>query len=136
MEYRRTNKYLKYKKFKGRLGVYIVIILIFLGVAAFKISSSIREFNDSFKESKVSEELLGETVSSDGKYKIEAYLINGGATVDWSVICYLKEGQNKKEIYRDYHINEANMSWIDNDTISINNHNIDLPNGKYDFRDE
>ena len=129
----RENKYLKNKNFNFRLGVYIITILIFLGVATFKISSSIREFNDRFK---VSEELLGETVSSDGKYKVEAYLINGGATVDWSVKCYLREGERKKEIYRDYHINEANMIWIDNDTISINNHNIDLPNGKYDFRDE
>ncbi|MDB2068877.1 DUF5412 family protein [Clostridium perfringens] len=129
----RENKYLKNKNFNFRLGVYIITILIFLGVATFKISSSIREFNDRFK---VSEELLGETVSSDGKYKVEAYIINGGATVDWSVKCYLREGESKKEIYRDYHINEANMIWIDNDTISINNHNIDLPNGKYDFRDE
>ncbi|MDM0958654.1 DUF5412 family protein [Clostridium perfringens] len=129
----RENKYLKNKNFNFRLGVYIITILIFLGVATFKISSSIREFNERFK---VSEELLGETVSSDGKYKVEAYLINGGATVDWSVKCYLREGEIKKEIYRDYHINEANMIWIDNNTISINNHNIDLPNGKYDFRDE
>ena len=129
----RENKYLKNKNFNFRLGVYIITILIFLGVATFKISSSIREFNERFK---VSEEFLGETVSSDGKYKVEAYLINGGATVDWSVKCYLREGDIKKEIYRDYHINEANMIWIDNDTISINNHNIDLPNGKYDFRDE
>ena len=129
----KKNKYLKNKNFNFRLGVYIIVTLIFLGVATFKISSSIREFNDRFK---VSEEFLGETVSSDGKYKVEAYLINGGATVDWSVKCYLREGDIKKEIYRDYHINEANMIWIDNDTISINNHNIDLPNGKYDFRDE
>lgn len=129
----RENKYLKNKNFNFRLGVYIIVTLIFLGVATFKISSSIREFNERFK---VSEEFLGETVSSDGKYKVEAYLINGGATVDWSVKCYLREGESKKEIYRDYHINEANMIWIDNDTISINNHNIDLPNGKYDFRDE
>ena len=129
----RENKYLKNKNFNFRLGVYIIVTLIFLGVATFKISSSIREFNDRFK---VSEELLGETVSSDGKYKVDAYLINGGATLDWSVKCYLREGESKKEIYRDYHINEANMVWIDNDTISINNHNIDLPNGKYDFRDE
>ena len=131
----RENKYLNNKNFNFRLGFYIITILIFLGVATFKISS-IRELNDSFKASKVSEEFLGETVSSDGKYKVEAYLINGGATVDWSVKCYLREGEIKKEIYRDYHINEANMIWIDNDTISINNHNIDLPSGKYDFRDE
>ncbi|TPE20813.1 DUF5412 family protein [Clostridium perfringens] len=136
MEKRRDNKDLKYKKSKRRWGIYIILLLIFLGVSVFKISSSIREFSDSFKDSKQSEEFLGETVSSDEKYKVEAYLVNGGATVDWSVICYLKEGQNKKEIYIDYHINEANMTWIDNDTISINGHDIELPNGKYDFRDE
>ncbi len=123
----KKNKYLKNKNFI--LVVYIIAILIFLGVATFKISSSIRELNDSFKASKVSEELLGEKVSSDGKYKVEAYLINGGATVDWAVKCYLREEDIKKEIYRDYHINEANMIWIDNDTISINNHNIDLTKG-------
>ena len=88
----RENKYLKNKNFNFRLGVYIIVTLIFLGVATFKITSSIREFNDRFK---VSEELLGETVSSDGKYKVEAYLINGGATVDWSVKCYLREGDIK-----------------------------------------
>lgn len=136
MEGKKTNKYLKYKNFKFRWGVYSIILLIFVGVSTFKISSSIMTFRNSFKDSKASEEFLGETVSSDGKYKVDAYLINGGATVDWSVKCYLKEGKSKKEIYRDYHINEANMTWIDKDTISINSHNIDLPNGKYDFRDE
>ena len=42
----RENKYLKNKNFNFRLGFYIITILIFLGVATFKISSSIREFND------------------------------------------------------------------------------------------
>ena len=36
----RENKYLKNKNFNFRLGVYIITILIFLGVATFKITSS------------------------------------------------------------------------------------------------
>ncbi len=48
----RENKYLKNKNFNFRLGVYIIVTLIFLGVATFKISSSIREFNERFKVSK------------------------------------------------------------------------------------
>ncbi|HHL2033930.1 hypothetical protein P5E41_07015 [Clostridium perfringens] len=71
----RENKYLKNKNFNFRLGVYIIVTLIFLGVATFKISSSIREFNDRFK---VSEELLGETVSSDESIRLKLILLMEG----------------------------------------------------------
>lgn len=83
-----------------------------------------------------SKELISRTESSDGKYKVEAYLINGGATVDWAVRCYLKGDKilGKKLIYNDYHVDSASLIWIDNDTIWINGHEIDLPDGKYDFR--
>ena len=82
------------------------------------------------------EELIGKTTSTDGKYTIEAYLINGGATVDWTVRCYLKidKKMGKKLIYNDYHIENAVMLWEDDDTININGHLIDLPDGNYDFR--
>ena len=81
-------------------------------------------------------ELIGTTESIDGKYTVEAYLINGGATVDWAVRCYLKTKYKfgEKMIYNDYHVDSAIMIWEDDDTININVHIIDLPNGKYDFR--
>jgi len=41
-----------------------------------------------------------------------------------------------KLIYNDYHVDSAAVIWVDNDTILINGHEIDLPYGKYDFRDE
>ena len=80
--------------------------------------------------------LIGTTESIDGKYTVEAYLINGGATVDWAVRCYLKTKYKfgEKMIYNDYHVDSAIMIWEDDDTININGHIIDLPNGKYDFR--
>lgn len=58
MEGKKTNKYLKYKNFKFRWGVYSIILLIFVGVSTFKISSSIMTFRKSFKDSKASEEFL------------------------------------------------------------------------------
>lgn len=81
-------------------------------------------------------ELINETVSNDGKYKVEVYLVNGGATVDSAIRCYLKVDNRlgKKMIYNDYHINSVTISWEDDDTININGHAIDLPDGKYDFR--
>ena len=44
--------------------------------------------------------------------------------------------KKKKSIYNDYHINKAIMTWVDEDTININGHEIDLPNGRYSFQDE
>lgn len=126
---------LKRNKLILKISIFILFIL-FLGIATLKIYSSIREFKEDFKSLNLREELIGETVCSDGKYKIEAYSVNGGLTVDWSVRCYLIEDGERREIYRDYHVKEANMHWIDCDTISINNHEIDLPKGKYDFREE
>ncbi|ELC8442631.1 hypothetical protein QYB59_001658 [Clostridium perfringens] len=136
MEDKGITKKSKNKRSKIIWGVVTFVCIILLGVAVFKISSAVNDITKYFF--KPSEELLGETVSSNGKYKVQAYLVNGGATTDWSVRCYLKEGNSKKEklIYNDYHIEEADMTWIDGDTISINGHDIDLPNGKYDFRDE
>lgn len=82
------------------------------------------------------EKLISVIKSKDDKYIVEAYLVNGNATVDWAVRCYLKTDNKSKSklIYNDYHVNEAIMTWVDDDTICINGHYIDLPYGKYDFR--
>ena len=117
------------KKIKGTsfiFGIFIAFILVF-------IIGSIIFFKSVFSPN---EELITKTVSKDGKYTIEAYLVNGGATVDWAVRCYLKTNNRlgKKMIYNDYHIDSATMSWEDDDTININGHTIDLPDGKFDFR--
>lgn len=68
-----------------------------------------------------------------GKYNIQAYLVNGGATTDWAVVCYLAidGSENTETIYNDYHINKAEISWTDKDTVIINGQEIDLPNGEY-----
>jgi len=81
---------------------------------------------------KPSEELITEASSADGKYNIQAYLVNGGATTDWAVKCYLTidSKEKKKTIYNDYHISKAEISWIDKDTVNINGHEIDLPEGR------
>ncbi|MDU4884405.1 MAG: DUF5412 family protein [Clostridium celatum] len=119
------------KKIKVQSTIAFILGLLILGL----LIGGIIFLKEFFSPSK---ELISTTESIDGKYKVEAYLINGGATVDWAVRCYLKSDKilGKKLIYNDYHIDSASLIWIDNDTISINGHKIDLPDGKYDFRDE
>lgn len=108
------------------IGVLIILTMLIGGIVFLK------EF---FAPSK---ELISKTESVDGKYEVEAYRINGGATTDYAVRCYVKGDKilGKKLIYNDYHIDSASLVWIDNDTILINGHEIDLPDGKYDFRYE
>lgn len=86
---------------------------------------------------KPSEELIIDSSSFDGTYNIKAYIVNGGATVDWAIRCYLTtNNKHKKIIYYEYHVNDVKINWVDNDTVIINDHKIDLPDGKYERMSE
>jgi Family of unknown function (DUF5412) len=117
------------KRIKRTSTIALVLVLIILSL----LIGGIVFLKSIFSPSK---ELINQTESMDGKYKIEAYLIYGGATTDWAVRCYLKIDNKfgKKVIYNDYHIKDSEMIWEDNDTVYINGHKIELPDGKYDFR--
>lgn len=119
------------KRIKRTSTIALVLVLIILSL----LIGGIVFLKSIFSPSK---ELINQTECMDGKYKIEAYLIYGGATTDWAVRCYLKIDNKfgKKVIYNDYHIKDSEMIWEDNDTVYINGHKIELPDGKYDFRYE
>lgn len=73
--------------------------------------------------------------SPDGKYNLEAYRTEPGATVDFSVRVYLTTDDRKAIIYDAYHEYEAEIVWIDNTTVSINGKTLDISQGdKYDWR--
>ncbi|MEN8078725.1 DUF5412 family protein [Clostridioides difficile] len=124
-----NNKIIKKIKIQSTIAFIVVLFIVasLIGV--------IMLFNSIFSPSK---ELISTTESIDNKYKVEAYRINGGATTDYAVRCYLKGDKilGKKLIYNDYHVDSVSLIWIDNDTIWVNGHEIDLPDGKYDFRDK
>lgn len=82
-------------------------------------------------------EFLSESKSADGKYTIKTYLCNGGATVDYAVRGELLiDNKKAKNIYWDYQVDKADINWEDNNTVIINGKTIELPNGKYDWRND
>jgi len=84
-------------------------------------------------------EYLTEETSPDGTYTLKAYVTNGGATVSYSVRGELvfNEKENKtKNIYWNYREETATITWIDNNTVVINGHSLDVPHDKFDFRNE
>ncbi|MDO4189994.1 MAG: DUF5412 family protein, partial [Lachnospiraceae bacterium] len=75
--------------------------------------------------------------SPTGKYTITAYLDNGGATVDFSVLCVLDNGKNTKNIYSNYHCDTAKIKWLDDDTVIINGIRLEnVESDVYDWRRE
>ena len=82
-------------------------------------------------------ELLTEESSADGKYTVRAYVTNGGATTSYAIrgeIVFNEKNGKLHNIYWNNREEIAEISWVDNDTVIINNHILNVPEEKYDFR--
>jgi len=81
--------------------------------------------------------LVTEVKSPNGKYIIKAYVSNGGATTDFAVLGQLNynfTNKRSKNIYWNYHENTASIKWIDNNTVIINGHQLNVLHDTFDFR--
>ncbi|NQX57975.1 DUF5412 domain-containing protein [Paenibacillus qinlingensis] len=83
-------------------------------------------------------ELIEQSHSPNGKYTINTYVSNGGATTNFAIRAELvsNKSSKKKNIYWNYREENANIVWVDDDTVNINGHVLRLPNEKFDFRRE
>lgn len=80
--------------------------------------------------------LLKKHNSPDGKYVLNTYLVNEGATVDYAVRGELVSEKGVKNIYWDYHIDNAEVCWIDNENVNINGHVLNVNKDVYDYRSD
>jgi hypothetical protein len=86
----------------------------------------------------VSEDLITTTHSPNGNYTVKLYLTNGGATTSFGITGYL-EGPLwfKKIIYDDYKTDQAEVHWLNNNTVSINRHKLNLNKGQtYNYQND
>ena len=80
---------------------------------------------------------LTEETSADGKYTVITYVTNGGATTAYAVrgeLVFNNSNKKTKNIYWNDREETASITWIDNDTVEINGHSLDVPKDKFDFR--
>ncbi|QCT07816.1 hypothetical protein E5Z56_10825 [Ruminococcus bovis] len=83
-------------------------------------------------------DFLESSVSPNKNYTVNAYLFGGNATTDYAIRCevvYNSSGKTRN-IYWNYHEDTVDMKWIDENTIDINNHRINVIDESYDFRDD
>ncbi|MGQ9557531.1 MAG: DUF5412 family protein [Desulfurispora sp.] len=81
---------------------------------------------------------IKQIISPDGKYVINFYLVNGGATTSYSIRGELLSNRNreKKNIYWEYRTDSVNAEWLDEKTVLINGHRLNIPSDVYDWRRE
>lgn len=84
------------------------------------------------------EKLIKKVKSPSGKYEVEAYLNNGGATTDYAILVVWKDLKNgeKKNIYWNYPCEEAKINWHSDDKIEINSVVLQVPDEVYDYRND
>lgn len=113
------------------ISVSIVALLIFIWLT-FWLISVLKLGN---YQNNTSETFLESSISPDGKYKLEAYKTEPGATVDFSIKVYIIMENNKKLIYNAYHEYKVNIEWISSSRVSINEKELELSNNEtYDWR--
>lgn len=116
---------------KKRLIKICIIIAVIIGGVAYAINWAffdIQRING--------QEYLNNSTSPNGTYTVTAYLNNGGATTDFAVLGTLKNNKNgkTKNIYWQYHCEEADMEWLNDETIKINGVELNVKNETYDYR--
>ena len=118
---------------KTRACIPIFLFFIFLVELAASVLWGIQGI-DRFKGG----DLLAICISPNEKHEARAYLLNGGATTAFAVRVEIldTETDKKHNIYYCYHSEEAEMEWIDDQTIIINEIKLNIETDIYDSRDE
>ncbi|MBQ5815917.1 MAG: DUF5412 domain-containing protein [Oscillospiraceae bacterium] len=82
-------------------------------------------------------ELIATQSSPNGAYTVNAYLCDGGATVDYAIRCEIvtNETGQKRNIYWNYKEETAEISWIDDTTVKINDKTLNILTDHYDWRE-
>jgi hypothetical protein len=83
-------------------------------------------------------ELISEVTSPNGKYTIKAYVSEGSlsAPAVRGELNYNNEKKKPKNIYWNYREDKADSEWVDNTTVIINGHKLNVLQDRFDWRKE
>ncbi|MER1985888.1 MAG: DUF5412 domain-containing protein [Solibacillus sp.] len=83
-------------------------------------------------------EYLTEETSPDGTYTLKAYVSVTSLSSDAvrGELVFNKHNGKTKNIYWNYRESTANIEWLDNKTVVINGYTLEVPNERFDFRNQ
>lgn len=76
------------------------------------------------------------SVSPNGTYVVNAYLCDGGATVDQAIraeVVYVATGESRN-IYWQYHAYDAQIEWQADNVVTVNGITLNVMHDMYDYR--
>ena len=81
-------------------------------------------------------ELLRTSTSPNGNYTIMAYLCDGGATTDQAIRAEVLDNVSGKvrNIYWQYHAYDAEITWLSDTLVRINDVELDVRTDSFDYR--
>lgn len=124
----------KKKSYKKILKVIIIIGVLFFSLIGYGVYWAFYDMNRLPKG-----KYLTEKISPDGKYTLKAYITNGGATTTYAIrgeLVFNEKNNKTKNIYWNSGEDIAKITWTDLDTVVINDHSLNVPNDKYDYRNQ
>ncbi len=120
------------KKILKIIGIILGVIIGFILILIFTINYFFFNINQ-LPEG----QFLSKQESPNGDYSVKSYVSKSGATVADAVrveVIYHQKKDRTKNIYWGYRESEAEIHWINNDTVSINGIELDVRKDVYDFR--
>lgn len=83
-------------------------------------------------------EYLTEETSPDGTYTLKAYVSSPSLSADAvrGELVFNEQNGKTKNIYWNYRESTAKIEWLDNKTVVINGHTLEVPKEKFDFRNQ
>ena len=110
------------------VGIVVLLIIALLGYAYHWAFYDIQRLEG--------QEVIQEVSSPNGTYTVTAYLTNGGATTAYGVLCSVKNNSTGKEknIYWQYRCENADIIWLDEQTVQINGVKLNIKKDTYDYR--
>ena len=124
---------LKSVKRKKVVKISLVISLLFIGFAAYGVYWAFFDMNRL-----PTGEYLTEETSPDGTYTLKTYIsvTSLSSNAVRGELVYNKRNGKTKNIYWNYPESNAKIEWLDQRTVVINGHTLEIPSGKYDWRNQ
>ncbi len=113
---------------KNKIKILSALFFIVIGLSSCNLFANL----DNLPEGK----LIQSSCSPEGNYQINAYLVSGNATTDFSIRCEVLEVSSGyvRNIYWQYHCEKADIVWIDEVTVKINENILNVIQDSYDWR--
>ncbi len=126
---------MKNNKNKGNkiLKIFLVVGLLLIGIIGYGVYWAFFDMNRL-----PTGEYITEETSPNGTYTLKAYVSSPSLSADAvrGELIFNERNGKTKNIYWNYRESTAKIEWIDDDTVVINGHRLNVPKEKFDFRNQ